>query len=53
VDPASIIIVRATHALFGDAVRRWLPQSRYRPAEAGGRVVAQLVQQPFGFSIRR
>lgn len=51
--PASITILRATHGLFGDSVRRWLLRTRYTPAEAGGRLVSQLVQQPIGFSLRR
>ncbi len=52
VDAASITIVRANHALFGEAVKRWLTRTRYTPAEAGGRRVAQLVQQQVGFALR-
>jgi TonB family protein len=53
VEPSSIVIVRATHPLFGDAVRRWLSRTRYAPAEVSGRRVRQLVQQPVGFTLRQ
>jgi protein TonB len=52
VSPAVITIVRANHEQFADAVRRWLPRTRYAPAQANGRPVAQLVQQQVGFSLR-
>jgi protein TonB len=52
VEPQSISIVRATHPGFADAVRRWLPQTRYAPAEARGGRVRQLVQQVVGFTLR-
>ncbi len=41
------------HALFTSAVRSALARMRFIPAEAGGRRVAQLVQQPFQFSVTR
>lgn len=53
VEPSSIEILRATHALFGDAVRRWLARTRYVPAEVRGQPVRQLVEQKFSFSLRR
>jgi hypothetical protein len=52
VEPSSIEIVRATHPLFATVVRRWLPSTRYVPAEARGRRVRQLVEQRVGFTLR-
>lgn len=52
VEPGSITIVRATHPLFADAVRHWLPRTRYAPAEIAARRVRQLVQQEIGFALR-
>lgn len=51
VEPGSIRVVQATHEQFADAVRRWLPRTRYRPAEVGGRRVRQYVQQQVGFAL--
>lgn len=53
VEPTSISITQATHAFFGDAVRRWLSRTRYLPAEAGGHPVRQLVEQRIGFTLER
>lgn len=53
VEPGSIMIVQTTHPSFGDAVREWLPRTRYAPAEIGSRRVRQLVQQTVGFALRR
>jgi TonB family protein len=53
VEPPSVEIIRASHGLFGDAVRGWLKQTRYTPARAGGRAVRQLVEQHVGFSLQR
>lgn len=53
VEVGSITIVQATHPLFADAVRDWLPQTRYAPAEIGRKRVRQLVQQTVGFALRR
>lgn len=53
VEPASIAILAATHALFGEAVRRWLPRTRYVPAEFAGRRVRQLVEQRIEFTLAR
>lgn len=52
-EPGSIQILSATHPLFADAVREALREARYRPAEAGGRRVRQLVEQRFEFALRR
>jgi protein TonB len=52
VEPRSIAIVRATHPGFAEAVRRWLPHTRYSPAEARGGRVRQLVQQVVGFTLQ-
>lgn len=52
VEPGSIRILSATHPLFADAVRRALLDARYRPAQAGGQNVRQLVEQPFIFKLQ-
>lgn len=52
-EPESIRVIAATHALFADAVRDVLLRSRYRPAEAHGRRVRQVVEQRFEFALRR
>ena len=52
VEPQSIKILRATHPLFADSVRRWLARTRYGPAEVDGRPVRQLVQQEVAFTLR-
>jgi len=53
VELSSIRIVRETHALFGESVRRWLARTRYIPAEVNGGRVRQLVQQQVGFTLER
>jgi TonB family protein len=53
VEPASVEILSASHALFAASVRRWLGQTRYSPALVQGRPVRQLVQQRVGFSLAR
>ncbi len=53
VDLARVTIVHTDHALFTHAVETALPRLRYRPAEVGGRPVAQLVEQSFTFRIDR
>jgi TonB family protein len=53
VEPRSVDIREATHALFGAAVREWLARTRYEPATVRGQPVRQLVEQRVGFSLRR
>lgn len=53
VDPATINIVMATHARFAESVRLSLMKARYFPAQKSGTVVAQVVQQPFRFTVER
>jgi TonB family protein len=53
VEPGSITVRRESHAQFAESVRRWLPRTRYQPAELRGRPVRQLVQQQVGFSLAR
>lgn len=53
VEPNSITLLDASHVAFGDAVSRWLQRARYLPAEVAGRPVRQLVEQRFGFTLRR
>ena len=50
-DTASFKVIRTTHELFATAVKKVLPEMRFTPAEAGGRKVKQLVEQPFTFTI--
>jgi periplasmic protein TonB len=52
VEPGSIQVIDSPHALFTSAVRQALLNTRYRPAEAGGRSVRQLVEQTFSFRIQ-
>lgn len=53
VEPGSIEAISTPHKLFADAVRTALLNTRYRPAEAGGRTVRQLVEQSFSFKLDR
>jgi protein TonB len=53
VEQGSFRVLEATHDLFTAAVRDALGRARFRPAEAGGRKVRQLVEQTFTFSITR
>jgi outer membrane biosynthesis protein TonB len=53
VDDHSLNFPSSAGRLFVDAVQRVLLRSRYRPAELGGRRVAQLVEQQFTFRIAR
>ena len=53
VEPSSVEIAHASHDLFADAVRRWLPRTRYVPAEVAGRRVRQLVEQRVDFALQR
>jgi TonB family protein len=57
VDEKGVVDLRTFKALqssdpaFTAAVRQALPTMRFTPAEVGGRAVAQVVQQPFTFSL--
>jgi TonB family protein len=51
-DTSSFRVISATHADFAQAVKRTLPQMRFRPAIMANRLVPQLVQQPFAFKIQ-
>ncbi|HYW30226.1 MAG TPA: TonB family protein [Gemmatimonas sp.] len=51
VETASIRVIETTQQAFADAARAALPKMRFRPAWAGGRPVAQFVQQDFAFRI--
>jgi protein TonB len=53
VEPGSIEVIATPHKLFGDAVRTALLNTRYRPAEAGGHSVRQLVEQTFTFKLEK
>jgi protein TonB len=53
VEPGSIDVISTPHKLFAEAARKSLLESRYRPAEAGGRAVRQVVEQTFSFKIEK
>ena len=53
VERGSVEMTRSDNALFEQSVRAALTRMRFVPAEAGGRKVRQLVQQPFAFAISR
>jgi len=53
VDFAHLTIVQSDHELFTRAVKVALHKMRYVPAAAGGRSVAQLVEQTFVFELNR
>jgi TonB family protein len=50
--PETFKVLRSSHAEFSEAVRAAIPTMRFTPAEAGGRAVRQLVQQPFTFTVQ-
>lgn len=52
-DMRTFKVLRSTHAAFTEAVREYVSQLRFNPAELNGRVVRQLVQQPFNFTLTR
>jgi TonB family protein len=53
VDTATFQIIEASHPAFAYAVLTAAPRMRFRPAIAGGRKVAQLVEQTFEFRVAR
>lgn len=52
VEPGSISVVSSPQKQFSDAVRTALLSARYRPAQAGGHAVRQLVEQSFSFRLQ-
>lgn len=53
VERGSIEAIDSPNKLFTEAVRTALLNSRYRPAEAGGNKVRQLVEQSFSFKLSK
>ena len=53
VEPGSVRVLESTRDLFASAVRDALARARFKPAEAGGHKVRQLVEQTFTFRIAR
>jgi protein TonB len=51
--PGSVVVLRADHPLFLEAVKRALAGHRYLPAEASGSPVAVRVRQRFAFRLDR
>jgi TonB family protein len=49
----SVTVLRSTHPSFTRAVTEYLRTTKYHPARVGGIAVAQLVEQPFTFSLDR
>ena len=52
VEEESLRVIETTHPQFAEAVRRWLPRTRYTPAEIHGGRVRQLVQQRVDFTLQ-
>ena len=52
VEPASFRVLSTDSDLFSAAVRTAVLRTRFRPAEAGGRHVRQLVQESFSFVLQ-
>lgn len=52
VRPGSVIVVRSNHPAFTQAVTDFLHTMKFHPALVGGIPVAQLVEEPFTFSIQ-
>ncbi|HEU6453411.1 MAG TPA: TonB family protein [Gemmatimonadaceae bacterium] len=52
VDMSTFRAIQATNELFVQSVRRALSEWKFRPAEAGGVKVKQLVQMPLTFKVR-
>jgi protein TonB len=52
VDMSTFRAIQSTNGLFVQSVRRALAEWKFRPAEAGGRKVKQLVQMPLSFKVR-
>jgi TonB family protein len=50
-DMRTFEVIKSDHEQFTVAVREALPDMRFNPARVGGRVVKQLVQMPFTFSL--
>jgi len=53
VEQGSVHVLESTHEMFSNSVRDALARARFRPAEAGGHKVRQLVEQTFTFRITR
>jgi len=45
--------LKSSHELFTQAVKAWLPNAHFYPAEVGGKKVKQLVQMPFQFNLAK
>lgn len=52
IDTATVLVLKATHALFYHAVREVLPRGRYRVRDDGADARCVLAVQPFGFRLR-
>ena len=51
VELSTLKVLKSTDPAFTEAVRAALPTMRFTPAKVKGRVVKQLVQQPFTFEL--
>ncbi len=52
-DMDSFKVLKSTNELFTQAIKNYLPRSRFSPAMIGGKPVNQLVQQSFQFAVPR
>jgi protein TonB len=50
-DMSTFKVIKASHDLFGQAVKEVLPRYHFYAAEIGGHKVKELVQQPFAFTL--
>ena len=53
VEPSTFKVLKSSNSLFTKAVRSYLSDMKFFPAEVGGRKVKQLIQMPFVFSLHR
>ena len=53
VDISSFKVLRSTDPRFTEAVKGALEETRFAPAQVGGRAVRQLVQMPFQFKLTK
>jgi TonB family protein len=51
-DMSRFKILRSSDSVFSNAVREAMVTQRFFPAERNGRLVAELIQQPFAFNLR-
>jgi hypothetical protein len=53
VNPETLKILKTSHDLFTEAVRKALPTMQFDAAQSNGRNVKQLLQMPFTFNLSK